>query len=47
MSITSKVLPTSDYSLDSYTECKKADMSKEQEQETGELNQETTKSFSP
>ena len=47
MSITSEVLPTSDYSLDSYTECKKADISKEQEQETGELNQETTKSFGP
>ena len=45
MSITSEVLPTSDYSLDSYTECKKADISKEQEQETGEINQETTKSF--
>ncbi|HKI09721.1 MAG TPA: hypothetical protein VKA09_15100 [Nitrososphaeraceae archaeon] len=47
MSITSEVRPTSDYSLDSYTECKKADISKEQEQETGELNQETTKSFGP
>ena len=30
MSITLEVLPTSDYSLDSYTECKKADISKEQ-----------------
>jgi hypothetical protein len=42
---TSEVLPTSDYSLDSYTECKKADISKEQEQETGELKPGNNKIF--
>jgi hypothetical protein len=45
MSNTSEVLPTSDYSLDSYTECKKADISKEQEQETGELKPGNNKIF--